>query len=117
MTSSVSVSHSDGGRVARVVLVGEHDVVTAHELSRTLVECCAAPVEVVLVDVARCTFADSTVLGALVGSYKRMTARDGQLVVINACGSLEKLLAITNLDEILCAPDGFNPQDPLASGR
>lgn len=114
---TLSVSMTDGGRVAQVALEGEHDVSSAHELSRALLACCLEPVEVVVVDVALCTFADSTVLGALVSAYKRMTARGGALVLTHAHGALGKLLEITCLDDLLNAPEGFDPSAPLTTLR
>lgn len=96
------------GSVARIALHGEHDVSTAHELSRALVESAVPGIDLVVVDVAGCTFADSTALGALVGGYKRMLAQDGEFVVINENGALQKLLEITKLDGLLLAPPGFD---------
>lgn len=88
-----------GERVSVVALVGDHDIATSHEVRRALAEVNGAPL--VVVDLTRCTFLDSTVLGVLVAASRRCADAGGRLIGINPSGVVAKALAITGIDELL----------------
>lgn len=94
---SIDVLRSASGRVAVVRLVGQHDLASAAELRRVLLEQ-AEQAELIVLDFAGCTFLDSTALGVCVAAYKRMRARGAQLIGVNATGNVRRVLHITKLD-------------------
>ena len=82
-----------------VALVGDHDIGTSHEVRRALAEVRGAPL--VVLDLTRCTFVDSTVLGVLTSASRRIAQGGGRLIGINPSGIVAKALAITGVDELL----------------
>lgn len=87
-------------RVADVPVVrvtGEIDVATAPELRGHLVDHEGADEAVVVVDLSGVTFLDSTALGVLVGSYRRLTDGGGSLRLVVTEPRILKVLEITDL--------------------
>src|SRR6478736_5573408 len=72
-----------------VAVRGEIDLFTAPELKTALV-----------VDLAETTFLDSTALGVLIGTVKRLRSRDGRLTIVNVDQNIAKTFEITGLDQI-----------------
>ena len=54
----------------------------------------------VVVDLSKATFVDSTVLGVLVGSLKRMRTRGGHFRVVSPDGEIRRVLELTSLDRV-----------------
>lgn len=100
---SVQITTSATGRVAVVALLGEQDLVTAEELRQTLLELCARTSLVVL-DFEQTSFIDSTVIGVLVGAWKRAQKHGHQVVAVNAHGTVAKALHLTGVDGLLQMP-------------
>ena len=46
------------------------------------------------------TFLDSTALGVLIGTVKRLRSRDGRLTIVNVDQNIAKTFEITGLDQI-----------------
>jgi anti-sigma B factor antagonist len=94
-------THDDG--VAVVAVLGEVDVATAptlrQELLRLATESTGPPR--IVVDLAGVDFLDSTGLGVLLGSLKRVRAKDGALALSRAEPHVRKVFEITRVIEIL----------------
>ena len=69
------------GDCAVLRVVGEVDLYTAPALRERLAELVAAGVTNVILDTGGVTFLDSSGLGVLVGSHKRLRAHDGSLAL------------------------------------
>jgi anti-anti-sigma factor len=100
-TSTLDVEFSPaGGRFAAVVwLCGEHDLATASALRETLGSIHGN----VLVDLTRCNFIDSTIIGTLVEASRAMT-RDGfalETVVPSTSVPLRRIFDVAGLDRLL----------------
>jgi anti-anti-sigma factor len=95
----MSVRVTRGANVAVVMLVGDHDLATSHEVRRALAGLRTAPL--VVVDLKECTFIDSTVLGVLATASRRLAEAGGRLIGVNPSGIVAKALAITGVDELL----------------
>jgi anti-anti-sigma factor len=108
---AVQITTSATGRVAVVALDGEQDLATAEELRRTLVELCSR-VPLIVVDFQRTTFVDSTVIGVVVGAWKRAQRHGHQVVGINAVGSVSKALHLTGVDALLQVSERVAAPDP-----
>src|SRR3954452_12120564 len=79
----------DGG-VAVLHLVGEHDVSSAPDIRTALLSCTSSTL--VVIDLARCTFIDSTVVGVLIAGTRRLPESGGRMVVVEAPGLLQPAL-------------------------
>jgi anti-sigma B factor antagonist len=87
--------------VRHVVAVrGEIDLFTAPELKATLVGALDAGKSRLVVDLSETTFLDSTALGVLIGTVKRLRTRDGALTIVNVDQNIAKTFEITGLDQI-----------------
>lgn len=51
-------------------------------------------------DLTSTTFLDSTALGVLIGTVKRLRAREGRLTLVNTDANIAKTFEITGLDQI-----------------
>jgi anti-anti-sigma factor len=87
-------------RVAVVAPSGELDISTAAELRHALLDACEAE-RLVVVDLARVTFLDSSGLGLLVAASRRMRERGASLHVANAQGVPLRAIRLTNLVDVL----------------
>jgi len=89
----------DGTRFV-VAVTGEIDLFTAPELKAALLEAIDAGRTRVVVDLTDTTFLDSTALGVLIGTVKRLRARDGRLTLVNTDPNIARTFDITGLDQI-----------------
>lgn len=101
--ASVGVTASASGRVVVVSLIGEHDLANAEALRRTLLEL-SARVPLIVLDLARTTFVDSSVLGVFAGTCKRAARHGNAVIAINAQGIVLRALTMTGIDAVLGMP-------------
>jgi anti-sigma B factor antagonist len=125
--TAVTVCATDSGRVAVIRLVGEHDVATYSAVRRAFLDDQCSAAQLVVIDLAGCTFLDSTVLGVFVGAVRRARGRGARVCAVNATGIVERALSLTGLDDVLAgttqdrvfaeelataaAPSGERPED------
>src|SRR6476646_6267388 len=83
-----------------VAVRGEIDLFTAPELKTALGEAIEVGKTRLVVDLAETTFLDSTALGVLIGTVKRLRSRDGRLTIVNTDANIAKTFEITGLDQI-----------------
>ena len=97
-TSPVEVSAAEFGGVHIVTVAGELDLhgarVMEAELERTH-EC-----REVIVDLLAVTFLDSTALGILVSTMKRLRANGGRLVLVTDDPRTLRVFKVTGLDRV-----------------
>jgi len=79
---------------------GEIDLFTAPELKTALGEAIESGKSRIVVDLEETTFLDSTALGVLIGTVKRLRAHDGRLTIVNVDQNIAKTFEITGLDQI-----------------
>lgn len=95
MTLTTSVLHDDG--IAIVALAGELDLAVSAELDAVVTGVLEDGLRLVLVDLDALTFCDSTGLGALLRTSKRVRAAGGTCVVAGARDAVERLLTLTSM--------------------
>jgi anti-sigma B factor antagonist len=83
-----------------VAVQGEIDLFTAPELKTALGEAMESGCDRLVVDLSDTTFLDSTALGVLIGTVKRLRTRDGRLSIVNVDSNIAKTFEITGLDQI-----------------
>jgi anti-sigma B factor antagonist len=87
------------GLTSAIELEGELDLSARPTLDDAIdVASEPGPVETVVVDMTRVTFADSTTLAWLVAAEARMRTSGGRLVAVAAPGPVLELLHLTGLD-------------------
>ncbi|MFI7607766.1 STAS domain-containing protein [Micromonospora sp. NPDC049366] len=105
MTFTVTHEERDGGGT-HLRLVGELDMSTAPALNAVIDRLVAAGERRLLVDLGELTFCDSTGIAALVRGDNRAAVDGGWLRVTGATGSVQRVLSLTGIDEVLgCGPD------------
>lgn len=77
---------------------GEVDVYSAPQLRERVIQLLADGVRHIIADLREVDFMDSTGLGALVGSLKRLRDQDGSLKLVTSEGRIPKLFRVTGLD-------------------
>jgi anti-anti-sigma factor len=88
-------------RIAIVTLRGEHDIATEPRVRAALT--LAGEQSRVLVDLSECTFADSSVIGALIVANTLIAERAGQLEVVipPEARAAQRLAKLTQLEQIV----------------
>ena len=89
-----------GNGVAVIALSGELDLYTCPEFKEELLRVIGAGATLVIVDLTRTTFIDSTALGVLIRGVERLKGNDGQLVVVCAEPNIVKVFEVTGLNRI-----------------
>ena len=86
---------------------GEVDVYTAPQVRDRVIRLLADGVRHVVADLREVTFLDSTGLGALVGSLKRVREQDGSLELVVADGRIMTIFRVTGLDRVFALHPSF----------
>jgi anti-sigma B factor antagonist len=78
-------------------ITGEFDAYTAPQVREQVIELDSSGVRHIIADLRGVDFLDSTGLGALVGSLKRLRTRDGSLKVVASPGPVLRIFEVTGL--------------------
>jgi anti-anti-sigma factor len=88
------------GKTSEIVLEGELDLAAKPVLDEAVVMALEpGPVETVIVDLTRVTFADSTTMTWLIQADTRTNASGGRLVAVARPGPVRDVLHMTGIDE------------------
>jgi len=111
------------GGVPVVAGPAEIDIGNAHRLREAL-ESAGSGQQILVADLSRTEFCDSSGLSALLMAHKRMHARGGELRLVLGGPVVRRLLALTGMDKIFrtwdslaealaaAPPDPASPPDP-----
>lgn len=83
-----------------IELEGEVDVYTAPQLKQQMISILEGGAKMMVVDLTKVDYLDSTALGVLIGGLKRMRERDGNMVLICPSPRIRRVFEITGLDKI-----------------
>ena len=86
-----------GSDCAVLQITGEVDVYTAPQLREQVIQLVDGGVRHIIADLRGVDFLDSTGLGALVGSLKRLRTHDGSFKVVASDGRTLRIFQITGL--------------------
>jgi anti-sigma B factor antagonist len=89
-----------GADCAVLRIGGEVDVYSAPQLRERVIQLVADGVRHIIADLREVDFLDSTGLGALVGSLKRLREQDGSFRLVTRPGRIPQLFSITGLDRV-----------------
>lgn len=93
--------HERRGEVAIIRVEGELDLNSAERFRNELELALSAGARKLWLDLSEVTFIDSSGLGVLMGRYKRIQERDGELAVIGPSPSLLRILKMSGLLQIV----------------
>jgi anti-sigma B factor antagonist len=96
----LDINTSREADVCIVRVGGEVDVYTSPSLKSALVAAASDSCRVVIVDLDKVGFIDSSGLGVLVGALRRAREADGDLRIVSACEAVVKIFRITGLDRV-----------------
>jgi anti-sigma B factor antagonist len=94
---SLHIEAITAGDCAVLRMAGEMDVFTSPKLRQQVADLAENGTIHVIADLRGLEFLDSTGLGALVGSLKRLRVRQGSLMVVTSGGRILRLFQITGL--------------------
>jgi anti-sigma B factor antagonist len=83
-----------------VAVTGEVDLFTAPEFKQRMSRAIENGIELLVIDLSRTTFIDSSSLGVLIGAHRRLKQRDGRLVIVCDNDAIVKTFKITGLDGV-----------------
>jgi anti-sigma B factor antagonist len=86
-----------GADCAVLQIAGEVDVYSAPQLRERVIQLLADGIPHIIADLREVDFLDSTGLGALVGSLKRLREQDGSLKLVTGAGKIPQLFRLTGL--------------------
>jgi anti-sigma B factor antagonist len=90
------------GQTAEILLEGELDLAAKPALDEAIATVLGAgPIETVIVDMTRVSFADSTTMTWLVQADTRTTSAGGKLIAVAGPGPVLEVLHMTGIDERL----------------
>ena len=100
-----------------VTLRGEHDLTTQLRVKEALARAGETPR--VLVDLSECTFADSSVIRALITAHGEISRREGNLEVVipPAATAARRVADLTSLAEIIPIHTARNGLPPPSGGE
>lgn len=89
-----------GDDCAVIHITGEIDLYTAPKLREQVIDLVSKGIVHVIVDLRGVDFLDSTGLGALVGSLKRLRVREGTLNLVISTDRIQRIFRITGLAKV-----------------
>ena len=105
---TLDVTTEQRGDQLRIALAGELDIVNAPNLEDKLAAIEADAADTLILDLRDLDFIDSTGLRALIAANERARSAGRRLVVVRGAKAVDRLLALTQLDqrlEIVDDPD------------
>jgi anti-sigma B factor antagonist len=88
------------GTVTVIDVAGEVDLYTAPRLEEALTRGAAGAPPLLVVNLSKTTYMDSTALRVLTAALKRIHERDGTLALVSTQPKIGKLFTITGLDQV-----------------
>jgi anti-sigma B factor antagonist len=96
-----------GADCAVLRIGGEVDVYTAPQLRERVIQLLANGARHIIADLREVEFLDSTGLGALVGSLKRLREQDGSLKLVTAADRILTIFRLTGLVHVFALHASF----------
>lgn len=98
----------------RLVLSGELDCSSAHQLRSRIHEALVAGTTTLVLDLTGVSFIDAAGLGVFVGARRRLSERDGRLELVGTTRPVQRVLDITGL-HILLQPSAAPSSGPIVA--
>jgi anti-anti-sigma factor len=109
VTEGFDIALRTRGGTARLILSGDLDLAAVSDLRAAFARVNAEPAcGIVLVDLGRATFIDSTIIGVLEAGRQAVAERDRTFVATHARGLVKRALVVAGLEAILDAAAARN---------
>lgn len=105
MQSNFSVEVQDDERAFLIGVSGELDLASSPELERELERGASSDVELLIIDLRKLEFMDSTGLSVLVRGHQKATQNGKEFAVVKGPQQVERLLSLTGVAERLTVVD------------
>lgn len=105
MQSNFSVEVQDDERAFLIGVSGELDLASSPELERELERGASSDVELLIIDLRKLEFMDSTGLSVLVRGHQKATQNGKEFAVVKGPQQVERLLSLTGVAERLTIVD------------
>ena len=105
-----------GGIPVVVVTQDAVDITNADGLRAALFECSGQGNGILIVDMSRTRFCDTAGLHALVGAHKQAQAQGGEVRVVISGAGVQRILALTGLDQVIPCFTSLREALPLGAG-
>jgi anti-sigma B factor antagonist len=96
---------SSRGESALVMIRGDFDVQVAEGVAAKLAEVEATGPELLVLDLSRLSFLDSTGMGVIAATHARAEAAGRRFVVVNPPYGVKRAFALSKLDEVITIVD------------
>jgi anti-sigma B factor antagonist len=110
--SNFSVDVQDGEQAVLIGVSGELDLASSPELERELERGTASEAELLIIDLRKLEFMDSTGLSVLVRAHQKATQSGKRFAIVKGPQQVERLLSLTGVAERLTVVD--TPEELLA---
>lgn len=115
MNGDFSVEERQQGGATILVVSGELDLRTSPELEERLGGAFDAGAELVILDLRRIEFMDSTGLRVLLGAHQRAHESGRRFALVRGADQIERVLTLTGVRDMLTVVDA--PEELLAAGE
>lgn len=112
MQSNFSVDVRDGDHAVLIGVSGELDLASSPELERELERATASDLELLVIDLRKLEFMDSTGLSVLVRAHQKATQSGKRFAIVKGPQQVQRLLSLTGVAERLTVVDA--PEELLA---
>ena len=112
MQSNFSVDVRYGDDAVLIGVSGELDLASSPELERELERGVASDVDLLIVDLRKLEFMDSTGLSVIVRAHQKATQSGKRLAIVKGPQQVQRLLSLTGVAERLTLVD--SPEELLA---
>ena len=115
MNSDFSVDQRNHGNAAVVAVAGELDLRTSPQLEERLNRAFDAGAELVILDLRRIEFMDSTGLRVVLSAHQRAHETGRRFALVRGADQVERVLTLTGVRDLLTVVDA--PEELLAAGE
>lgn len=112
MQSNFTVEKRDGDQAVLIGVSGELDLASSPELEQELERATASDLELLVIDLRKLEFMDSTGLSVLVRAHQRATQSGKRFAIVKGPQQVQRLLSLTGVAERLTVVD--EPEELLA---
>jgi anti-anti-sigma factor len=99
--SPLEITTEEGEGRTRIALVGELDIASAPDFEEALEKVEADPPGVLVLDLSKVEFIDSTGLRAVIAADERARSAGRRFVIIRGTPAVERVFSVTQLDQRL----------------
>ena len=97
----LDVATRNSGNVTIIDVAGEVDLYTAPRLEEALAKASGRTPPLIVVNLGKTTYLDSTALRVLTAVFKRVRERHGEMAIAEVQPKIAKLFTLTGLDQVM----------------